>query len=530
MLSSQGNNAIIYLSYAFMLFTGLFLAWKFASNKDFLAANGTQRGLPLALNFIASAMGVGILTTYSQIANIAGLQGLLVYTICGAIPILGFAWIGPIIRRRCPDGFILTEWVRHRFGIITALYLSFFTCLTMFLFMIGELSAIRGAIETLTGLNALGAVIVEVGVTTIYTFFGGFRVSFITDNFQGVCVLILLIICACGMGTYIHIDRDLIGPSGLLKSNKLGWQLVYILFVAIVTNDCFMSGFWLRTFASRSDKDLWIGTSIAAIAVFVICTLVGVPGFLAVWSGDLTVGDDEGYNAFFILLAKMPNWLLAFILIFCIVLSTCTFDSLQSAMVSTISNDVFRNKLHTHWVRGMLVLLMVPIVVLAVKVADNILQIYLIADLVSAAIIPSIFLGLADNWFWYLRGFDIMVGGLGALLGVFVFGTVYYDSAKEGGKLLLIWNGIYDSEDWGPFGAFVIAPVGGVVFALLSAAARLGVLYLYSKATGKEFTALDRIETHYVSHEDDGDDSSIKDSEPVEFVPVDDVSDKKVAV
>ena len=38
------------------------------------------------------------------------------------------------------------------------------------LFMVGELSAIRSAIETLTGLNALGAVIVECVVTTIYTF------------------------------------------------------------------------------------------------------------------------------------------------------------------------------------------------------------------------------------------------------------------------------------------------------------------------------------------------------------------------
>ena len=44
---------------------------------------------------------------------------------------------------------------------------------------------------------------------------------------------------------------------------------------------------------------------------------------------------------------------------------------------------------------------MVPIVVLAVKVADNILQIYLIADLVSAAIIPSVF------WDWLILGSGI---------------------------------------------------------------------------------------------------------------------------
>lgn len=437
-------------------------------------------------------MGCGILTTYTQIANIAGLHGLLVYTITGAIPILGFAAIGPLIRKKCPEGFILTEWVRQRFGPVTALYLSFFTCLTMFLFMVGELSAIRSAIETLTGLNALGAVIVECVVTTIYTSIGGFHVSFITDNFQGVCVLLLIIICSAGMGSYIEIDTSKIGESGLLKANKLGWQLLYILFVAILTNDCFMAGFWLRTFASKTNKDLLIGTSIASFVTFAICTLVGIPGMLAVWSGDLTVNDPDGYLAFYILLEKMPKWLVAFVIIFVIALSTCTFDSLQSAMVSTISNDVFRNKLPILYTRGMVVLIMVPIVVLAVKVADNILQIYLIADLVSAAIIPVIFLGLSDSYFWFLTGLDVMVGGFGALLGVFIFGTVYYGNARDGGKLLLIWNGIYDENDWGAFGAFVIAPFGGLVITFVFIGLRLAVQYMYAKISGNEFTALER--------------------------------------
>lgn len=438
-------------------------------------------------------MGCGVLTTYAQIANISGLHGLLVYTISGAIPIVGFAAIGPIVRKKCPEGFILTEWVRQRFGVVTALYLSFFTCLTMFLFMIGELSAVRGAITTLTGLNALGAVIVQCGVTTIYTLVGGFRVSFITDNFQGALVIILVIICGAGMGSYIKIDEALIGPSKLLEANKLGWQLVFILPVAIITNDCFMSGFWLRTFASKTNKDLWIGALVAAFVTFAICTLVGTTGFLAVWSGDLTVGDDLGYNAFYILLSKMPRWIVAFVLIFVICLSTATFDSLQSAMVSTISNDVFRNKLNMIYVRGLVVIVMIPSIVLAVKVADNVLQIYLIADLVSAAIIPAIFLGLSDRCFWYIAGWDVMVGGFGALLGVFVFGTIYYHSAKEGGKLLLIWNGLY-ADDWGAFGAFAVALIGGLVFTFMSSGLRIAGQYVFLKVTGKEFTALDKPE------------------------------------
>lgn len=493
-LSHPGSHAVIWCTYGFLLITGCFLAWRYGSKSLFLSSNGTQRGLPLALNFIASAMGCGILTTYAQIANVAGLHGLLVYTICGAIPILGFAAIGPVIRRRCPDGFVLTEWVRHRFGVVTALYLSLFTCLTMFLFMLAELSALKGAIETLTGLNALPMVIIECVVTSIYTAYGGFKVSFITDNFQGALVIILIIICACGMGSYIKIDTLKVGPSGLLKGNKLGWQLVYILFVAILTNDCFMSGFWLRTFALRSNKDLWIGCLIASVVVFVVCSLVGVPGMLAVWLGDLEVGDENGYNAFFILLEKMPTWLVAFIIIFIVALSTMTFDSLQSAFVSTISNDIFRNRLNIWYVRIIVVVIIVPIVVLALVVADDILKIYLIADLVSASVIPLVFLGLSDRYFYMLNGFDVMFGGLGAIFFVWVYGLCYYHLASEGGKLLLMWNGLYNSEDWGPFGAFAIAPVGGVILTIFSCSVRCAIAWIQSRVTDKPFTFLERPE------------------------------------
>lgn len=491
-LSSQGNNAIVYLSYAFMLATGLFIAWKYSKKETFLSSNGSQRAIPLALNFFASGLGSGIFATYAQIGNVAGLHGVLVYGLSSAAPLLMFGLVGPIIRKKCPEGFIFTEWVRQRFGPVTSLYLCFFTLLTMFLFMIAELSALNACIQTVTNLNPLGAVIVEVGVTTIYTFFGGFRVSFITDNFQGAFAILMVIISIIGMACYIDIDTSLIGPSALLKGNKLGWQLLYILPVAIFTNDCFMAGFWLRTFASRSDKDLLLGTGIASIMVFIVLCLVGVTGFLAVWAGELQVNDENAYNAFFVLLSHTPRWVVGFFLITIICLSTCAFDSLQLAMVSTISNDLFRNRLHTNWCRVLVILVCIPTIVLAIKVAEDVLQIYLIADLVSAAVIPAIFLGLSDRWFWWLQGFDVMVGGLGGLLSVFIFGCAYYHSAKQGGKLLIVSQGLYNAEDWGPFGAFVLAPFGGLVWMALGAAARLAATYVYCRVKGLEFTALQK--------------------------------------
>lgn len=73
------------------------------------------------------ALGSGILFSYPQISTIAGVQGLLVYSLSSSLPIMIFGWLGPIIRRKCPEGFVLTEWTRQRYGAVAALYLSLLT-------------------------------------------------------------------------------------------------------------------------------------------------------------------------------------------------------------------------------------------------------------------------------------------------------------------------------------------------------------------------------------------------------------------
>ena len=72
-------------------------------------------------------LGSGILFTYPEIATIAGLQGLLVYGLASSLPLLAFGWVTPVIRRKCPEGFVLTEWTRQRYGTIPAIYLSVLT-------------------------------------------------------------------------------------------------------------------------------------------------------------------------------------------------------------------------------------------------------------------------------------------------------------------------------------------------------------------------------------------------------------------
>ncbi|KAK3336816.1 hypothetical protein B0T19DRAFT_396520 [Cercophora scortea] len=439
------------------------------------------------------ALGSGILFSYPELATLAGVQGVVVYALASALPLFVFSSLGPIIRRKCPEGFVLTEWTRQRYGVIAALYLSFMTLVTLFLYMVAELSAIGQVVNALTGLDGLPVIIVECIITTIYTSLGGFKISFLTDNIQGAMVIGLIVIATIAIGVETKIDTSLIEPSGLTKPTLLGWQLLYILPVAILTNDFFLSSFWLRTFASKTDRDLWIGISLAAGALLVIITLVGCTGLVAAWAGIWPGSDPEnpvpGSIAFFALLEQLPAWVVGIVLVMSVTLSTAAFDSLQSAMVSSASNDLFRNRLNVWWIRGAVVLVIIPIVVIAIQ-APSILQIFLISDLVSAATIPVLVVGLADACYWW-RGFEVVVGGLGGILTVFIFGTIYYGTALEGAQLILLQNGLY-ADDWAAFGAFVAAPFGGLLWGFGALAVRLAVQFVIAKVKGQRFDALDR--------------------------------------
>ncbi|KAL7790740.1 hypothetical protein V8C37DRAFT_403342 [Trichoderma ceciliae] len=491
--SVAASNAIIYVTYGFFLVMGTGIAWRMRKqpNTDFLSGNRTQTALPLAFNFIASALGSGILFSYPELATIAGVQGVVVYALASALPLLVFAAVGPMIRRRCPDGFVLTEWTRQRYGTVTMLYLSFMTLVTLFLYMVAELSAVGQVVNALTGLDGLAVIIVECAVTTIYTSLGGFRISFLTDVIQGAMVVGLIIVATITIGVKAEIDRDLVDSSGLTKASLVGWQLVYILPVAVLTNDFFLSNFWLRTFSSKTDKDLWVGVSIATVAVLCILTLVGATGLIAAWTGAWP-GDSgiDGSLAFFALLEQLPSWVVGLVLVMVVSLSVSAFDSLQSAMISSASNDLFRNRLNIWIIRVLVVLVIVPTVVIALK-APSVLQIFLISDLASAAAIPPLCLGLFDAWFYWWRGFEVVVGGLGGILTVFIYGAIYYGDAKSGGKLILLEQGLY-AGDWGAFGAFVAAPVGGIVWGFIAFALRLSAQFVLAKARGERFDALDR--------------------------------------
>ena len=158
-------------------------------------------------------------------------------------------------------------------------------------------------------------------------------------------------------------------------------------------------------------------------------------------------------------------------------------------MVSTISNDLFRNRLSLIWVRVMVLAVTIPIIVLALK-SPSILRIYLITNILACATMPSMLLGLIDG-LYFIRGFDVACAGFGGLLSVFIFGCIYYGNAKQGAELLILTSGLY-AKDWSVFGAFLTASLGSLVFLGAAIALRTAAAWGYFRITGNKFDEFDR--------------------------------------
>lgn len=302
----------------------------------------------------------------------------------------------------------------------------------------------------------------------------------------------LIIIAAATIGARTEIDTSLIQESGFLQPSLLGWQLLYILPVCILTNNFFLSNFWLRAFASKTDRDLWLGISMATVVILIILTMLGCSGLVAVWSGALPLEDvaSSGSVAFFLLMNSLPAWVVGIVLVMVVTLSCAAFDTYLTAMISSASNDLFRNRLNIWWIRLGVIVISIPSIVIALR-APSVLQIYLITDLVSACVIPVLVIGLSDRFYWW-RGFEVVVGGLGGILSAFFFGLVFYEGdARRAGNLLLISEGLY-ADDWSVFGVFVAAPVGSLLWAFAAFGIRLTVQYVQAKRTGRRFDGFDR--------------------------------------
>lgn len=353
----------------------------------YVTARGTQSSWALGLSFFASGMGAWILFAPPEVGAFVGAVAVGGYALGAAGPFVAFAVLGRRIRRVIPSGHSLTEFVRLRFGRTFRAYVFLISLLYMFFFVTAELSAVGAVGAITTGLDPSLSIVAVAAVTLAYTAYGGLRASLATDRWQAWLVVILLTIGAVAVVVRLDSPVEALSTSGLLSIGRGGIESAITLVIAVTAANLFHQGYWQRLWAATGHRSLVRGAGIGIAMTAPVVAVVGVLGILAAGAG-LELGDPP---APFFALAAASSWLGYVVLALGVALVASSLDTLENAIAALTVSE--RPAMRIETARVLTVVLVVPAVLLALQ-GYSVLRLFLIADLVCAATVVPVLLGL----------------------------------------------------------------------------------------------------------------------------------------
>lgn len=413
---------------------------------EYLTARGSQGGLRLGLSFLASGLGVWILFTPPEVGTFAGVAGIVGYGLAAACPFVVLAWFGPAVRKRLPEGFTLTEFVRSRYGRTAQVYVGLVSLFYMFIFVTAELTAAGGAVELVGGIDPIVTVLAVAIVTSAYTGYGGLRASLRTDRWQGWAILLLVAAALFITGIIVPDPTAQADAAGAFNVTGVGAESLVVLVIAVTASNLFHQGYWQRTWAAMGDNELRRGALMGAGFTLPVVAIVGLLG--AVAAGGTTM--EEPSLALFALFQDVPAIYLVGLLLLAVALVTSSVDTLQNAIVALVADEV-AERISLNWARWLTVALFVPAVLISIQ-GLSVLRLFLIADLFAAATVAPVTLGLWSR----ARTGAALTGAVSGLAAVVVLGTVRSGSLADGFGLLMLPTTASGGLD---LGAFLVAPL-----------------------------------------------------------------------
>ena len=429
MLDTTLGIATLVIACAVFLILGLTYAWRRRrqSVEDYtVSRNHAPTNVGIA-TLVASMFGTWVLLSPGESGANFGIISLVGYALgMAGIPVM-FMFVGPRIRQLMPNGHSVTEYVRHRFGLVPFVSIFVVIIFVIGIFITAEMTAITAAVSILTGSPAW-ATAVAVGIVVIaYTAYGGLRVSIYTDRIQFwilIPVLLLLVLVAA-----VLVGRagawQAAGASGALSvSNPGSYFFAIVLIIGIVASNAFHPGMWQRVYTVESqrslNRSLWAAAGIAIPLTF----LMGMAGIAAVGHGSVAPFQYPEVAAAMFALASdvFPLWMHFLILICALMLAMSTLDTLMNGLASGIAADMAgvglqRGTLMT-LARAITVIVAIPAIIVASQ-GHSVLYVFLIADLLGAAIAVPMLIGLYST---RMPGWGvILAGGVGIVIGALYY-------------------------------------------------------------------------------------------------------------
>lgn len=437
-------------------FLGLRARFVDGSLDDYVTARNSQTASTLGLSFLASGMGAWILFAPPEIGAFVGPVALMGYAVGSALPFIVLGLYGPKIRRALPEGRSIAEFAQACYGTGVRRWVSLVSVAYMACFLAAELTAI-GAITALLSDVPPALVIIGVAFTTlVYTVLGGLRASLATDRWQAWLLLALLVAVAIATMARLPEWPSSAALPAVPMASALSVALTLV--IAVTAANLFHQGYWQRVWAAQNDQSLgrgaWLGGGMTVLAVM----LIGCVGMLAAVSG---VALGEPPMPFFALLSDAPVWITLPALVLAVTLVTSSVDTLQNGIASLWVGSGESHNTSLAAARWVTVALMVPVVLIALQ-GLSVLRLFLIADLLCAAIVVPVLLGLWQR----MTPLAAVGGGFAGLLGAVLPGWLSQGNFVAGVVAASFPGSI---PTLGPFlGALLASTLMSVVLALLT--------------------------------------------------------------
>lgn len=376
---------------------------------------------------VASMFGTWVLLSPGETGANFGIISLVGYALgMAGIPVM-FMFVGPRIRQLMPNGHSVTEYVRHRFGMIPFIAIFVVIIFVMGIFITAEMTAITAAVSILTGSPAW-ATALAVGVVVIaYTAYGGLRVSIYTDRIQFwvlIPVLLLLVVVAAALVSGRGVWQGA-AAAGLLSTQSSGsYFFGIVLIIGIVASNAFHPGMWQRVYTVQSqqalNRSLWGAAALAIPITF----LMGLAGIAAVGNDSVAPFQYPDVAAALFTLAAdvFPLWMHLLLLVCALMLAMSTLDTLMNGLASGMAADLaglgMRRSVLMSLARIVTVVVAIPAIIVASQ-GFSVLYVFLIADLLGAAIAVPMLTGLYSR---RMPGWAVLLaGGAGIIVGALFY-------------------------------------------------------------------------------------------------------------
>ena len=305
----------------------------------------------------------------------------------------------------------------------------------MFTFLFAEFTAIGKAMETLSEMEPLIPMTMVGIVTAGYISRGGLPASLATDRVQAWTIMFLVVALLLVLfggdidgliadaKAYNPEDSWSIGSMSSMDSFESGLALI----VAITAAEMFSQGNWQRAWASESDEALTKGAWLAAGMVLPLVLVMGVLGTVVAGQGAV----EDPSAAFFYLIEDAGTLFVAAFIVLAVALVCSSVDTLQNAVVASVSRDLSDGSLGLQNARYLTIGLIPIAIYLATGPtiagftfdALSVFKIFLFADLLAAATVMPVLLTLWDR----VSAKGALMGAICGLLSVIAYGTITED-------------------------------------------------------------------------------------------------------